>query len=95
MSATGIIRRVDELGRVVLPKEVRTTLSIREGDPLEIFMSSADQEIVLRKYDEKKAPLGAFRELLDAVNDFVPAKQRAECVALLNAAKRLMVGGAP
>lgn len=49
MKATGIVRRVDDLGRVVIPKEIRRTASIREGDPLEIFLDE-DGAIVVRKY---------------------------------------------
>ena len=49
MKATGIVRRIDELGRIVVPKEIRRTLRIREGDPLEIF-TDKDGEIVLKKY---------------------------------------------
>ena len=49
MKATGIVRRIDDLGRVVIPKEIRRTLHIREGDPLEIY-TSEDGGIVLRKY---------------------------------------------
>ena len=48
MRATGIVRRIDELGRVVIPKEIRRTLRIREGDPLEIF-TDHDGEVVLKK----------------------------------------------
>lgn len=48
MKATGIVRRVDELGRVVIPKEVRKTLHIREGDPLELFVE--DGNVVFKKY---------------------------------------------
>ena len=46
MKATGIVRRIDELGRVVIPKEIRRTLRIREGDPLEIFTDREDTEKV-------------------------------------------------
>ncbi len=53
MKATGIVRRIDELGRVVVPKEIRRTLRIREGDPLEIF-TDRDGEIILKKY----SPIG-------------------------------------
>ena len=49
MKETGIIRRVDDLGRVVIPKEIRRNLGIREGDPLEIFVENGC--ICLRKYD--------------------------------------------
>ena len=53
MKATGIVRRIDDLGRVVVPKEIRRTLRIREGDPLEIF-TDRDGEIILKKY----SPIG-------------------------------------
>ena len=53
MKATGIVRRIDELGRVVIPKEIRRTLRIRESDPLEIF-TDREGEIILKKY----SPIG-------------------------------------
>ena len=49
MKATGIVRRLDDLGRVVIPKEIRRTMRIREGDPLEIF-TEKDGEVVFKKY---------------------------------------------
>ena len=49
MKATGIVRRIDDLGRVVIPKEIRRTLRIKEGDPLEIF-TDREGEIILKKY---------------------------------------------
>ncbi|QHI71360.1 stage V sporulation T C-terminal domain-containing protein [Aminipila terrae] len=49
MKATGIVRRIDDLGRVVIPKEIRRVLRIREGDPLEIY-TSKDGEVILKKY---------------------------------------------
>ena len=49
MKATGIVRRIDDLGRIVVPKEIRRTLRIREGDPLEIF-TDREGEIILKKY---------------------------------------------
>lgn len=49
MKATGIVRRIDDLGRVVIPKEIRRTLRIREGDPLEIF-TDRDGAVILKKY---------------------------------------------
>ena len=57
MKATGIVRRVDDLGRVVIPKEVRRTMRIREGDPLEIFVDS-DGCVIFKKY----SPLGVLPE---------------------------------
>lgn len=49
MKATGIVRRIDDLGRVVIPKEIRRTMRIREGDPLEIF-TNRDGEVIFKKY---------------------------------------------
>ncbi|WFD10495.1 stage V sporulation protein T [Tepidibacter hydrothermalis] len=57
MRATGIVRRIDDLGRVVIPKEIRRTLRIREGDPLEIF-TAKDGEVILKKY----SPIGEMNE---------------------------------
>lgn len=51
MKATGIVRRIDDLGRVVIPKELRRMMEIVEGDPLEIF-TTTDKQIVLQKYHE-------------------------------------------
>lgn len=67
MKATGIVRRIDDLGRVVVPKEIRRTLRLREGTPLEIF-TDREGEIILKKYSPM-AELGAF------------AKQYAEALA--------------
>ena len=53
VKATGIVRRIDDLGRIVVPKEIRRTLRIREGDPLEIF-TDREGEIILKKY----SPIG-------------------------------------
>lgn len=53
MKATGIVRRIDDLGRVVIPKEIRRTMRIREGDPLEIY-TDRDGEVIFKKY----SPMG-------------------------------------
>ena len=53
MKATGIVRRIDDLGRIVIPKEIRRTLHIRETDPMEIF-TDAEGQIILKKY----SPIG-------------------------------------
>jgi AbrB family transcriptional regulator (stage V sporulation protein T) len=58
MKATGIVRRIDDLGRVVIPKEIRRTMRIREGDPLEIY-TSRDGEVIFKKYS-----------LLEGMEDF-------------------------
>ena len=65
MKATGIVRRIDELGRIVIPKEIRRTLRIREGDPLEIY-TDREGGIILKKY----SPIG---ELAAFALDFADA----------------------
>ena len=72
MKATGIIRRIDDLGRVVIPKEIRRNCNIREGDPLEIFLQ--DGTVVLRKYnpnyrDELMATLQDAADYYDNYED--------------------------
>ena len=57
MKATGVVRRIDDLGRVVIPKEIRKTLRIKEGDPLEIF-TDREGEVILKKY----SPIGELSE---------------------------------
>ena len=57
MKATGIVRRIDDLGRVVIPKEIRRTMRIREGDPLEIF-TERNGEVIFKKY----SPIGELGE---------------------------------
>ncbi|NLJ71813.1 MAG: stage V sporulation protein T [Syntrophomonadaceae bacterium] len=68
MKATGIVRRIDDLGRVVIPKEIRRTLRIREGDPLEIFVDR-EGEVILKKYSPI-GELGDFaKEYADALHE--------------------------
>lgn len=67
MKATGIVRRIDDLGRIVIPKEIRRTLHIRESDPLEIY-TDREGEIILKKY----SPIGEMTSF---------AKQYAESLA--------------
>lgn len=62
MKATGIVRRIDDLGRVVIPKEIRRTMRIREGDPLEIFTNS-EGEVIFKKY----SPVG---DITDIANQY-------------------------
>lgn len=67
MKATGVVRRIDDLGRVVIPKEIRRTMRIREGDPLEIYTSN-DGEVIFKQY----SPVGEMSkfaaELTDAMH---------------------------
>lgn len=75
MKATGIVRRIDDLGRVVIPKEIRKTLHIREGDSLEIYTEDAG-EIILKKYSpiqELKALAQPYAESLSLTSGCVVA----------------------
>ena len=68
MKATGIVRRIDDLGRVVIPKEIRRTLRIREGDPLEIFVDR-EGEVILKKYSPISELSDFSKEYADALFD--------------------------
>jgi len=89
MKPTGIVRRIDDLGRVVMPKELRRTLRIREGDPLEIYVS--DGSVMLKKYAPSNPEIG------DYASDY--AKTLAEvtgCIALVaDKDSFVSVSGAP
>ena len=77
MKATGIVRRIDDLGRVVIPKEIRRTLRIREGDPLEIF-TDREGEVILKKY----SPIG---ELNEFANEYCESLyENTNCTAIIS-----------
>lgn len=81
MKATGIVRRIDELGRVVIPKEIRRTQRIRRGDPLEIF-TTGDGEVIFKKYSaigELQSVAAQYAEVLSksfALTAFVADRDR-------------------
>ena len=91
MKATGIVRRIDDLGRVVIPKEIRRTMRIREGDPLEIFTSN-DGDVIFKKY----SPIGELagfaaqyaEVMLKGTNLPVVICDRDACVAASGISKR-------
>lgn len=68
MKATGIVRRIDDLGRVVIPKEIRRTMRIREGDPLEIY-TDKEGEVILKKY----SPISELNEFAGEYTESVSA----------------------
>jgi AbrB family transcriptional regulator (stage V sporulation protein T) len=89
VKATGIVRRIDDLGRVVIPKEIRRTLKIREGDPLEIFVDR-DGEVILKKYSPI-GELGDFaQEYADSLHEVMG---HVACIADRDAI--IAVSGAP
>ena len=75
MKATGIVRRIDDLGRVVIPKEIRRTLRIREGDPLEIF-TDRDGEVIFKKY----SPVG---ELLSFASQYAETLYKTSSIPII------------
>lgn len=95
MKATGIVRRIDDLGRVVVPKEIRRTLRIREGDPMEIF-TNHDGEIILKKY----SPIGEmdgfakqYAEALAQISGYkVLISDRDQIIAVAGGAKKDLIG---
>ncbi|MDL4840476.1 stage V sporulation protein T [Aquibacillus rhizosphaerae] len=95
MKATGIVRRIDDLGRVVIPKEIRRTLRIREGDPLEIFVDR-EGEVILKKYSPI-SELGDFaKEYADALFDSIGSPvlicDRDEFIAVSGESKKEYLG---
>jgi AbrB family transcriptional regulator (stage V sporulation protein T) len=91
MKATGIVRRIDDLGRVVIPKEIRRTLRIREGDPLEIFVDR-DGEVILKKYSPI-GELGDFAKeyaesLFESTNHLTMITDRDTIIAMAGAPKK-------
>ncbi|MDU2064805.1 MAG: stage V sporulation protein T [Sporomusaceae bacterium] len=95
MKATGIVRRIDDLGRVVIPKEIRRTLRIREGDPLEIYVDR-EGEVILKKYSPV-GELGDFAKeyaeaLHEAISHMVLIADRDTIVAVAGASKKEFLG---
>ena len=95
MKATGIVRRIDDLGRVVIPKEIRRTMRIREGDPLEIY-TSREGEVIFKKYsllgglDEFAAQ---FCETLSkSCNTITAVTDRDAVIAVAGGGKRDLMG---
>ncbi|MCI7812813.1 MAG: AbrB/MazE/SpoVT family DNA-binding domain-containing protein, partial [Robinsoniella sp.] len=95
MKATGIVRRIDDLGRVVIPKEIRRTLRIREGDPLEIF-TDRQGEVILKKYSPI-GELGTFAKeyaeaLAQGTNHVICICDKDQVIAAAGGMKKETVG---
>lgn len=96
MKATGIVRRIDDLGRVVVPKEIRRTLRIREGDPLEIF-TDREGEIILKKYSPI-GELGQFAKqyadsLAQTTGYIIAITDKDQFIAVAGSIKNLLLKG--
>ncbi|MEA4966461.1 MAG: stage V sporulation T C-terminal domain-containing protein [Oscillospiraceae bacterium] len=89
MKATGIVRRIDDLGRVVIPKEIRRTLRIREGDPLEIY-TEKDGEVIFKKY----SPLGDLSDFAGQLCDSI-GKNTGRITAVADRDSIIALSGAP
>lgn len=89
MKATGVVRRIDDLGRIVVPKEIRKTLRIREGDPLEIF-TDREGEIILKKY----SPIGELNEFASQYAETL-AKTTGHIACISDKDTIIAVSGAP
>lgn len=87
MKATGVVRRIDDLGRIVIPKEIRRTLMIKEGDPLEIYRG-AEGEILLKKY----SPLGQVMHLAENCAGILASQMKA-MVSITDKEKVLATAG--
>ena len=75
LKATGVVRRIDDLGRIVIPKEIRRTLRIKEGDPLEIF-TDKEGEVILKKY----SPIGELSEFATRIRRNFVQNYWAHCL---------------
>ena len=89
MKATGIVRRIDDLGRVVIPKEIRRTLRIREGDPLEIY-TEKDGEVIFKKY----SPMGDLQDFAAQLCEAI-GKNAGHIAAVADRDSIIAVSGAP
>ena len=90
MKATGIVRKIDDLGRIVIPKEIRKNLRIREGDPLEIFIEK-DGEIILRKHATMGDMLEIatqYAETLSRTTDFATCISDTETIITVSGAPK-------
>ena len=88
MKATGLIRRIDDLGRVVIPKEIRRTLHIREGDPLEIYLTENGGGVCFQKYMVTEEP--NIKNILYALYTSAAAEFGRDSVALYNESDELL-----
>lgn len=95
MKATGIVRRIDDLGRVVIPKEIRRTMRIRDGDPLEIY-TSKDGEVIFKKYSLMGGVEEFAAQLCDTLSKSTGASvavtDRDSVIAAAGAARRELLG---
>lgn len=91
MKATGIIRRIDDLGRVVIPKEYRRVINVREGNPLELFL--IEDGIIFKKYNFSENISENIERLIDNIEDAyldIDTSKSKEVIELLKAAMSIL-----
>jgi stage V sporulation protein T len=83
MKATGCVRRIDDLGRVVIPKEIRRTLNIKDGDALELFIEPKQNMVCFKKYQPDENPIDNLKQVADTFGElgmFEKEKQVRELI---------------
>lgn len=89
MKATGVVRRIDDLGRIVIPKEIRKTLRIKEGDPIEVF-TDKEGEVILKKY----SPIGELSDFASSYADTI-SKTTGHITCITDKDSVIAVSGGP
>ena len=86
MKATGIIRRIDDLGRIVIPKDIRREMRIREGEPLEILVDRNEGLVCFQKLDNKKNYLAELKRFLDSIEEHFWSPENDDNLKIINTA---------
>lgn len=86
MRTTGVVRRIDDLGRVVIPKEIRKLMRIKEGDPLEIFIDNNKSFICFQKFDIQENYLLDLKNIADSIADHYWSPENSDNLKIINMA---------
>lgn len=93
MKTTGIVRRIDDLGRIVIPKEIRKRIGVKEGDPFEIFISKDRSSFILQKYDFDSPIKHALKCLRIAAEEGeIGHERREEFLLVIQELESYMIG---
>lgn len=90
MKATGIVRRIDDLGRVVIPKEIRRTLGLRENDPVEIYIEGGDTICLRRCQVNLNGEIDHLADIIEIYGDTYDYEKMAQIKALLSEVRKLV-----
>ena len=86
MKATGIIRRVDDLGRIIIPIDIRREMRIREGEPLKIFVDKNESLVCFQKYDIEKNYIAELKILSDSIEEHFWSPENDDNLKIINTA---------